>query len=657
MLFFFPTLYREYHLSLINFIKIDYNELPYHKYRMERENDRSLEIARLSGKGIYSFQFNKSSFPLIEKEINDIWSSKKVFSNNSHELSAHSLFILWDLLNAHRLTFDNNYLIKGFEIIQSWMENNKRFDPFISKYAWWDYSTAERTTAILYFWDYSNQFLTSDESFQKDINKYLNDALYYLINPQNYIYEHNHGIFEDIALMLLSKHISDPDLRNRYSSMAITRFGNQVISAFSREGFHLENSPGYHFLCVDLCDYFLSLIIDFSRIHKNVLSKIENAHKVQNNLIISEQRLPEVGDTNWFVDVNEINSINKPHLIDSLAGYEIVKTHEKYLLIRTQSILKTHLHNDALSFIYSTSDGSIISEVGFLDHTNSYDRFYSKSYQAHNVLIPSNKLDDFSYGMTGFFRCWGQDDNLFYSSLEGKSRDEKIIRNFYADFYKNYLIIKDILNKSDVFEWTRLFHLSDNIVNIIIYNDYLLELETANNETYFLTSYQNPLTIISAQEKPKIGWRAIPLENLHPSNTIFQKSSKNRSFVLALSKDYPIEFHYCSNDQITFSQDDNQITIETGKDFLDFNGKKIMNNYYQKSEYFKRNKPAKTGLQFPRKITLFLYNSFALLLSFFIILLIYLFSKNKMNVNILTILFISTSLFSILYVVYIRHIN
>ena len=76
-----------------------------------------------------------------------------------------------------------------------------------------------------------------------------------MANEEEYFENHNHGIFQDQALIYLAYF-----LNNKYSgdwiSTAEFRIENQKEYAFSQEMVHVENSPAYQMGVTELCRIF-----------------------------------------------------------------------------------------------------------------------------------------------------------------------------------------------------------------------------------------------------------------------------------------------------------------------------------------------------------------------------------------------------------------
>jgi len=632
IILFSPLFYREFSLKTIHFDFKKSVTIPDFSVRTARDSARSIAIADNSLINRYEFQTQTSTFPSINSDIDDVWHNDEILSN-THELYVHSLYILWDLLDAFKSTGNEDYLHKGIDIIESWISINHRWNPFASQYVWWDHSTSERTIAILTFVNYSNNKIEISSEFYKSLNKYSNYAIMYLSNPQNYIYEHNHGIFEDISLLLLTDFIIDQKYVDKYSDLALKRFYQQANHAFSDQGIHLENSPGYHLVVTRLCDYFIQLATTSHDISEEISGLITQA---KNNEILFKtptNRLAEIGDTNWLEKIDWKSASEPFQVADSLAGYYINYENDQYLFARTQGFLKIHGHSDVLSFIYSTSDGSLISETGFLNYVKSADKDYTKTPSAHNSIIFSPNVI-----LKGFIRQFGQSTNWSYANIEGLSGNTTVTRSFFMNKRNTELYILDQTIGSES-NWTELIHLSHDIINHTRISDSSIQVELANNSLYEIES-NRPFNLIKGKKSPKMGWKAIPFDKLIPS--------------LVLEKINPAEetislFH--------IKKIDNSLSSDRSEDLVvKFNSLIDNEKLYQKGKTIRQKNMPNWGTQYFRRVEVFKYYLIAIIMSFIFVVGISRFIKHKAVILAICILPNILSIMAILYVV-LRHIN
>ncbi|MBN1968090.1 MAG: heparinase II/III family protein [Candidatus Delongbacteria bacterium] len=633
ILLFAPVLVREFYLVEFDLDYSAVKQLPDFEIRSTRILERSIKISDSSLKNHFFFQSETSDFPPIQSEVDQIWDQKSQIISNTHELYVHSLYILWDLLMAHKHTRNDDYLRIGQEIIESWIKHNPRWDPFNTLYVWWDHSTAERSIAILHFVDYAKNFINLESEFIKLTNSYFNYAARYLANPQNYIFRHNHGIFEDIALIMISKFIAKDEIKDKYGNLAINRFENQVLGSFSEKGFHLENSPGYHLVVTRLCNYFLHLASTDYSIKNEVSDIIAQANENIPKLKMPNSQIPAIGDTNWLDDITSYPENFDFLIADSTAGYFITRSTDQYLICRTQGIYDTHQHDDALSFIYCTDNDLIVDETGFLDYRETLQSVYSKSKQAHNCIFP-NSVENLFTGWS-FIRQFNSNPHLKFVKLECLSNVGKITRRIVMNEKQNSLTIFDNVVDSSI-SFLQLFHISHTIKDVEMIDCCLLHLTTQNNRRYLI--YSNiDFQLVKGQENPFMGWKAIPFDKLIPVYTIKKILGHDDHSITHISE----------------IKGDQNILLEIDENSNILKKKNI--DFQKKSSFSQITKPD-WGTQYFRRVEVFTMYLIGFFISFVLILILSRVIKSRKSFILISLIPNLISIAAICYVVF-RHIN
>ncbi|MCF7813687.1 MAG: heparinase II/III family protein [Candidatus Cloacimonetes bacterium] len=625
-----PLVYREFPKKKFSIIYYDYKKLPNFDFHVQKEKDIIIRNANAALKNIYYVGTPSVNFPPIKEKLETIWHNRNIASSNSHELYIHSLFIVWDLYYAYQFTSNEEYIEKGKDIISSWISNNNRWRPTKNPYIWNDHSTSERTILILYFWDYIKNKNFSDSRFDKSIENYCNQAAKYLANPQNYIYFHNHGIFEDIALLLISYHILDDKKAAFYENLSKKRFMEQIEYAFSDNSIHLENSPGYHFVVTDLAQFYLDLAGEKTELTNSLKNIIIAAQKMKALLLMPDGTLPPIGDTNPDDKIEGTNLLSDLMIADSLAGCFIVSTSDQYLLARSTGISKVHSHDDPLSFVYYNEGALIIDDTGFLNYKGNTEQRYTKSYLAHNGVFPS--LENPNFDKQAFIRKIGIKESIYACNLEMQTQYGTIQRTFVVDGIKNRLEVIDLPFNTERDRWVSTF-LLNNQLNSIDQIDSLNIKVTFNDEIYLISS-NNSMQLVSAKSKPKIGWRARTLDKLYPATTIVKEIYNNETSRLTI-QNYK---NMLSNDSLDSVV--NNINLEN----------------YQRADSIHQRSKILWGTQYHRRIYLFTILLVLLLVSFLFSFLLYNLKLLKRYTLIFSISANFIAILAVLYVV-VRHVN
>ncbi|WHS28200.1 heparinase II/III domain-containing protein [Auritidibacter ignavus] len=104
-----------------------------------------------------------------------------------------------------------------------------------------DESTAQRTIALCCLLDdYGPLLSASDQTFVKDI---IREGVDLLVQDEFHSAGTNHGMFQDLALMLASSYIDDNE---GLYDLAFGRLTAYFKSSYTAEGVHKEQSPDYH---------------------------------------------------------------------------------------------------------------------------------------------------------------------------------------------------------------------------------------------------------------------------------------------------------------------------------------------------------------------------------------------------------------------------
>lgn len=532
---FSPLIIREFPTPDITFQPISHTILPPFDYHVKKDNEAIKANADAALKGVYQVGTPSVDFPAITADLTSLWHDRSLASSNSHELYIHSLFIVWDLFFAHQQTKDAAYLAKAKEIITSWITHNNRWRPTTSTYIWNDHAVSERTIALLYFWDYITDLGQSDTEFDHLMNRYLRQTTAYLVNPQNYIIHHNHGIFEDIALLLLSYHMSSTQDAEKYAAISQRRFEQQIDFAFSEHAIHLENSPGYHFVVTDLAQFFIDVAHIRNIAIPQIQAKVAIAQQNKGLLLMPDGTLPPVGDTNPDDKIADVSRLTNMVLADSLAGYFIASLEDQYLLARSTSISQVHLHDDPLSFIYAVPEGILIDETGFLSYENTPSRTYTKTYQAHNGIYPSGQGTD--YTRQAFIRSYGHTYASATATLQMQTRFGPIVRQLIINDASDELIVLDTPKNTSIPEWISHIQLSNALDSITQIDSTLVQV-TMNKSSWFISS-SSPMQLVTAQQNPLLGWKAETLGTLHPATTIVRTLANNQTSWLRITNAMP----------------------------------------------------------------------------------------------------------------------
>ncbi len=561
-----------------------------------------------------------SFFTYIKNKKNNL------YSNTSHEFLVQTLGILYDLIIAHKYTNNNRFLLKGYQIINDWYSYNNRFYPFQSSLVWNDHVSAERILAILSFNDYASQFITLNNKDKKLIEDIVKKSILFLASPYNYKPKHNHGIYEDFALMISASYLHKDELRNKYFNLAVSRFEKQVLETFDSKGVHLENSPKYDLIITDLLNDFVKYSKKLNlTINSEVLRRINLANKNKYFFVLNNGHIPPVGDSP-YVPYNNFLKLNNDVLVSQDGGYVIFKDKTSYLLIRTQSISHVHAHQDQLSYIYEDQKHLIVSDPGFLDYSSAKENVFLHSQQAHNTIYMQNNKMRKSYTINRILN----DKQLFYCQIS--SLDKNISREILLDKGSKVLLVQDTIytnGKKKIFEP---LNLSKEAVKLNTKDSYQ-EIIMRDEQKYYISSFQEQLhihtDILYGSKKPYFGgWTALTYKNIIPSYTLWTElnEKKNILFDRVISRT-PVYFFSASNDLIELSLNSLKYRYDLNKirKHAQQIKKSVVHDSVQESNYIIKKVKKKLAPLFYKRIKIFIYETFLILL----LILLYILMGNK----------------------------
>lgn len=399
------------------------------------------------------------------------------------------------LTQAYYINDDNKYLDTAQRIIEQWIQYKEKRGSANNPYLWYDHGTAIRSNNLIYFLIAYSEKEGYDKEFYDKVINILYEHGEHLSNEEEYFENHNHGIFQDQALLYLAYFLNDKYSAERIA-LAKNRVEIQKEYAFSEEMVHVENSPAYQMgvteLFYQIAEFLKSQGDDFgTQLYADVSKSLEfMAWVIKPNGVLAE-----IGDTssiegrkktNYSMDKfgnthlvyaatlgNEGESPEDLSVIYPESGYYFGRNHWKmevgdyteatWTMFKAGYLSKTHKHADDLSFMLYSKGYDILVDPGWYNYMsgNKY-RDYFVSAKAHNTLI----VDGMSYSATvensyktGIYSYDFGDDWDKVIAYNNMYEGVQIDRHFFYGG-DTIVLIDDI--KSDVeHEYSQLFQLSE----------------------------------------------------------------------------------------------------------------------------------------------------------------------------------------------------
>lgn len=368
----------------------------------------------------------------------------------------------------------------------------------------------------------------------------------YLRDPKHFNTTSNHGMWEAMGLFETTRVWPSPSV----AEVALDRLHKIVTLSVSRQGFHREHSPSYHFYFLQWLSGFVPYLegLDLEwPLMRELANRERRMHEAAYYLCDHKMYLPQIGDT----DVTRLatppalsNETDVPEgIFDKEAGYGIFKdnnesSHRRYVVFCVQNEeyqpgMRYHFHNDMMAVYYSYDGEVILSDQGRYSYSNSPTRNYIKSNIAHNTLLPERFLTRPSHAVYLAQKAWWQhleDQVIFGAGLRG-------------DLAKRLVTIPDDEPVVEVMDAIRdtvpyvvLWHIGPDVQSIGLRRQaislgharYEWELVTHRAARFDLTvemqdadsTWSHGVEIVRGQKNPLLGWYSPDYNVLWPVPTL-----------------------------------------------------------------------------------------------------------------------------------------
>ena len=413
---------------------------------------------------------NQESYRKLKKIFNDHFIELKSFEDTNLEITSFD----WNGIErdrnwwwqAHALPFLNWYLDsydlqneeerkKYFTLCISAIDNwNKKTKNYDSPLAWHDHGTAFRSRNIVNWIIFCHLRNIDVVTANDKINLYslVMVHLDWLLDSNNYSKYTNHG-FDQAMILLTIGIMFDTEKLEPQRAISRQRLEEEIKYAFTDEGVHIENSPGYQkFMLARLKQLRLLSPLGETVISQLAESYIEKAEDFLRAITLPNGYLPMIGDTRGEDKGLKNDNDREPEYVIydySKSGYFIVKGNNAeigsfYLLFKNCHDSNYHRHDDDL-MIYLWCNGEVIfGDGGLYSHNEqSKVRRFLRSHLAHSVPFTGGKIErDRNKLIEKSKLSFNSENNLIISESYGSGN--KITRKVnIEDIEKGILLITD----------------------------------------------------------------------------------------------------------------------------------------------------------------------------------------------------------------------
>lgn len=261
---------------------------------------------------------------------------------------------------------------------------------------WHDHATAYRLTHLTNWLivvsanEALAERLLSVES-TLNLPEMFSNHVVWLSEEENYSKHTNHGFDQAMAVFSLGLHVGR-ELWQAESNIAEKRLIDEVRFAFTEEGVHKENSPGYHvFMMRRLEKLVLLEQLGETMVGIEARNIQEGAERFLEAITLPDGTLPMVGDTRGGQKGKLTEIEEGPVFHDfSNSGYVVIKGLYKekpyYLLFKNCHDSNYHRHDDDLSIYLYYNNRTLLGDGGLGSHNeNDPKRKLLRSFKSHNV--------------------------------------------------------------------------------------------------------------------------------------------------------------------------------------------------------------------------------------------------------------------------------
>lgn len=528
------------------------------------------------------------------------WNVSYTNAATTHQLYLQSLNPIGDLSAAFLYTRNKDYFLLAIEFFSSWCSFSKSILSVTNEYIWDHHAAALRAENLSYFLLVGKE---KDCFSDKEINMVSDYLIYhgeFLSDIRNYLKNHNHGVYQDRALLYLAVMFG----RAEWADTAYSRLRRQWDFLFNDEMVCIENSYTYQRVNVDLFNDIA--VFSEKQGHsygKDLLGKLTIAQDFMGYALMPNGFCAPFGDT-FFGDYSGYKAISSegvmtyaaskgtngiiPYsrsIVYPKAGYYFGREHwnrenfndATWTMFRSGYKTITHRQADDNSFMFYAKGHDIFVDSGLYTYMfRDPIRIYTRSANAHNTVIA---------GETSF--CFQREDltelcGIIHSDISLRNGYDYVVgfnalylgifhlRHFA--FLENAIFIFDEIESIHEHKFSQLFHCGkDTSVESINTNELCLKIGNSDSvcRVKQLLPIQKIDSINGKDEGAKYGIWSDNFEEYHYINTVkFDNYGKNICYATEItvepSEEKQIAFDI-SKRILAFMKDGNLKTVELKK--------------------------------------------------------------------------------------------
>lgn len=497
-------------------------------------------------------------------------------SKDTYQMYLFSLYPIGYAVKAYELTSDKKYIVFAEKLLKSWLKffsdpiSFKKCPAIMGKHC-----IALRVETLIHYILVVGEAGFLPAEFRRALVKHLDLHIDYLCDPNLYAYNHNHGVFQDRALIYLAWFL-DVSNKQELIDFAKKRLIVQRNYAFTEEMISVENSYDYHIIAIRLFREIAKLL-DWigDEYGKTLLNDFNKATKYLGYFLKPDGYAPMIGDSKHHrVSKAEARTLGDPLLyavtrcregekpqekaaIFPKSGYMALRqywaredsftgrkraTDAMWCMFKSGYRSMNHKHADDLSFMMHCKGHDVFVDTGVYSYSSSSKyRNYFISALAHNTVIVDNHSYPVSpshFDTAGIFTY--DVNNKPYNYVGGFNNaynGVEIDRHFYS--FEETIILYDNIRSEESHMYSQLFHLGPDMSVVqmngssvllkIADTDYLVRI-TQHLENTELSHYYGE------NKECKFGIISNKMNSLDPINTLkFDVCGSNVDIITQIS--------------------------------------------------------------------------------------------------------------------------
>ncbi|GAB3595879.1 Heparinase II/III-like protein [Corynebacterium faecale] len=440
--------------------------------------------------------------------------------------------------------------------------------------AYHDETTAQRAMMFVMLLHTFRKALP-DDLFEL-LNAELKSDLLLLQSEEFYAGLNNHGMFQDIALLVATDYGFAGNESIKFETRAFTRLHEYFAKCFTSDGIHTENNPTYHVMV----SRYLVKVVEYAKyrgygqLFKNLETVMAKADLYAAFSVTPFRTFPPISDTklgeltpaaarSTFKDGAFLGALTSgvegklPEenvFVAEESGYAIGRSgwtsiNDSYLFFSAAYNADYHKHSDELSIYYAANGHEILAEAGpnGYQYDDPFTQFAFSSF-AHNTLIVDGqglpRTDDKSQ-LTTLTTNEATETTLDVTGQTGRYRQlewsRRVIANFSDRSQPALVVIDDVTSKNPR-SLTFLWHLGAKVIPFLRGN--FIEFYSVVTEKKIAEMQWEGEPAVSVQQflgkrHPRVqGWKFPEMGTREPSYTIeveFESSAAQIRWTLRTS--------------------------------------------------------------------------------------------------------------------------